>query len=55
MVRSLHGMTDDEKRNFIKWANITDETEEGFLALGQGKCEEILEEFYAEKEAEINV
>ena len=49
------GMTDDEKRNFIKWANITDETEEGFLALGQGKCEEILEEFYAEKEAEINV
>lgn len=49
------GMTDDEKVNFTKWANITDETVSGFLALGQGKCEEILEEFYAEKEAEINV
>jgi hypothetical protein len=49
------GMTDDEKVNFTKWANITNETVDGFLDLGQGKCEEILESFYAEKEAEINV
>jgi len=49
------GMTDDEKTNFTKWANITDETVEGFLALGQGRCEQILEDFYIEKEGEINV
>jgi hypothetical protein len=49
------GMTAEEKTNFKKWANITDETVGGFLSLGQGRCEEILEEFYTSLEADLSV
>lgn len=46
---SGRGMSVEEKVAFTAWANINDETVDGFLDLGLGRCEEILEQFYAEK------